>query len=295
MTKLARLPRHQRLRKLYALFTKAEAEIVSARSPGSSEPPGVNEPQRSDGPRGLNPGIGAWTELLLTDGDFSPAAREAIRSAAAAFRAVPGTGAYSPEALRGINDIRHILLAETGRSPADWDFTDFSDVLSDITGRSGALDPRRRRVFAGMTVYLEDIRSPYNVGAMFRTAEFFGAAGLYLSPLCADPDHPRSRRTAMGSAAVLPWERKNLDSLAGPCFALETGGTPLGEFTFPAGGTMLVGNEELGLSPGALEKADKSAGRASIPGYGVKGSLNAATAFGIMMHAWTEFLSRSDG
>ncbi|MDR2471706.1 MAG: TrmH family RNA methyltransferase [Treponema sp.] len=285
--KLARLPRHQRLRKLYALFTRAESELLSARRGGDPFPGAARGPS----PREL-------AELLVADEDFSPAARDALRSAAAAFGApaFPGNGAPSgggagfPELLRGINAVRHILLSETGRSPADWDFTDFSDVLSDQTGSAGTLDPCRRRVFAGMTVYLEDIRSPYNVGSMFRTAEFFGAAGLYLSPLCADPLHPRSLRTAMGSAAVLPWERKTLDTLAGPCFALETGGAPLGDFPFPPAGTMLVGNEELGLSPGALAKADRSAGRVSIPGYGAKGSLNAAAAFGIAVHAWAESL-----
>jgi TrmH family RNA methyltransferase len=147
-----------------------------------------------------------------------------------------------------------------------------------------------------MTVYLEDIRSPFNVGAMFRTAESFGAEKILLSPLCADPRHPRAERSAMGCVDLLPWERRDLfadDAATGdapppaaPLFALETGGTPLDDFPFPRRGLMIVGSEELGVSPAALAAADASLGRVSIPSYGAKGSLNVSVAFGIVMRAW---------
>jgi TrmH family RNA methyltransferase len=127
---------------------------------------------------------------------------------------------------------------------------------------------------------------------MFRTAESFGAEKLFLSPLCADPLHPRSQRTAMGCVDALPWERRDLfaeaASLAStlPLFALETGGTPLGEFIFPQRGILIAGSEELGVSPQALAAADASLGRVTIPCYGAKGSLNVSVAFGIVMQAW---------
>jgi TrmH family RNA methyltransferase len=47
---------------------------------------------------------------------------------------------------------------------------------------------------------------------------------------------------------------------------------------------MLVGCEELGLSPEALRLA--RAGRVSVPMAGAKRSLNVAVAFGIVMQAW---------
>jgi TrmH family RNA methyltransferase len=49
---------------------------------------------------------------------------------------------------------------------------------------------------------------------------------------------------------------------------------------------MVVGSEELGVSPLALAAAEKSLGKLSIPTMGAKGSLNVSVAFGIAMHAW---------
>jgi TrmH family RNA methyltransferase len=154
-----------------------------------------------------------------------------------------------------------------------------------------------------MGVYLEDIRSPFNVGAMFRTAESFGVERLYLSPLCADPEHARARRTAMGCVELLRWERLPREpfadppdpeeglSMEGPFFALETGGIPLDRFPFPRRGIMIAGSEELGVSPQALAAADASLGRVSIPIWGAKGSLNVSVAFGIALQAWAFQLS----
>jgi TrmH family RNA methyltransferase len=234
---------------------------------------------------------GEWAGLeealavLTGDGAFSPEAAAALKTAAGAFN-------RGKALRRPLNTVRHILLAETGRSPADWD----------LVGPEGSLDPQRRRPFPGMIVYLEDIRSPFNVGAMFRTAESFGAERLLLSPLCADPLHPRASRTAMGCVEVLPWERLAFPAapsdtedaaarslsrmLPGPIFALETGGTGIDRFPFPSRGVLIVGSEELGVSPGALAAAEASLGRLSIPTWGAKGSLNVSVAFGIAMAAW---------
>jgi TrmH family RNA methyltransferase len=70
-------------------------------------------------------------------------------------------------------------------------------------------------------------------------------------------------------------------------FALETGGTTLTEFRFPPAGLILIGSEELGLSPEALALAQNSQGRVSIPMSGAKRSLNVAVAFGIVMWHWS--------
>ena len=196
---------------------------------------------------------------------------------------------------RDLNSVYHILLAETGRYQSDWDFIE----------PSGALDPSKRKLFPGMQIYLEDIRSPFNVGAMFRAAEFFGVEKIWLSPLCTDPHHKRAERTAMGCVDVLPWERlPESDSLhtlktsfiedGNPfLFTMETGGVPLEDFHFPKQGIMIVGSEELGVSPAALAAADSSLGRVSIPAYGAKGSLNVSVAFGIVVQAWATTLCKA--
>ncbi|GHU63326.1 hypothetical protein FACS189445_6570 [Spirochaetia bacterium] len=57
---------------------------------------------------------------------------------------------------------------------------------------------------------------------------------------------------------------------------------------------MILGSEELGVSPQALAAADASLGRLSIPTYGAKGSLNVSVAFGIALQAWAAVLAKKD-
>jgi TrmH family RNA methyltransferase len=143
-------------------------------------------------------------------------------------------------------------------------------------------------------VYLEDIRSPFNVGSIFRTAEAFGAERMVLSPRTPRPTHRRASRTARGAERVLPWETAELAGIEGRegIFALELGGTPVEEFAFPLRGIVLLGSEELGLSPEALRLADRGAGRVSITQAGAKRSLNVAVAFGILMQRWFSALEQ---
>jgi TrmH family RNA methyltransferase len=187
--KLAKLPRRQRLRKIAKIFADAERRLVSNGPDAVRSDAAVPQAYTLDYLAGL-------VETLLAEDGF--AAEETLRRSADTIKAAgfPGSTDSSEKTsslIRALNVIRHLLLAETGRFPADWDFID----------HSGRLDPAAHKVFPGMSVYLEDIRSPFNVGAMFRTAESFGAARLYLSQHCADPHHPRAERTAMGCVDIL--------------------------------------------------------------------------------------------
>ena len=110
-----------------------------------------------------------------------------------------------------------------------------------------------------MVVYLEEVRSPFNVGSMFRTAEAFGAQRILLSARTPLPSHPRALETALGAESVLPWERADLgaaESLGG-VFALSSEAPRSAALSFQGAG-VLVGSEELGLSPDALGLADRS-------------------------------------
>ena len=272
--KLAVLPRHQRLRKAEKILSRAELGLLS----GSGGTDGVSFTVEE------RAYLGDVLGILADDPGFSAPERRVFDLARDDLKA--GNGFR-----RGINGAKHILLAATGRYPADWDFL----------VPQGGIDGSKGRFFPGLMAYLEDIRSPFNVGAMFRSAESFGGEKLWLSPLCADPGHPRAKRSAMGCVEVLSWERlpgypwpaapeSSGPLLPGPFFALETGGIPLGEFPFPRRGIMIVGSEELGVSPAALAAADASLGRVSIPTFGAKASLNAAVAFAIAMQKWAERL-----
>jgi len=271
--KLEKLPRHQRLRKLAKIFTIAETRLfkIDTNALPTVKTADIFEEQEIDF-------FASAAKLLAEDGLFSEDAKKAIIGSTEFLKAAADFSACDlSKLLRALNTIKHILFAEIGKDQSDWDFTNID----------GKLDAEKRQVFEGMQVYFEDIRSPFNVGAMFRTAESFGVEKIILSPLCADPRHRRAERTAMGCVDVIPWERQDLFSAETlPIFALETGGVPLAEFPFPRRGIMVIGSEELGVSPQALSAADASLGRVSIPCYGAKGSLNVSVAFGIAVQAW---------
>lgn len=179
-----------------------------------------------------------------------------------------------------INFARHALYKAADLQPSEWDL-----ILPDSAPYEIA--SFRRKFFKNIFVYAEDIRTPFNIGSIFRTAESFGAEKIFLSEHCISPENTKAKRTAMGCTEYLPYSRASLDELPVlPVFALETGGVSINDFIFPKEGIVLIGSEELGLSSAALKKAN--AGIVSIPMYGIKVSLNVSVAFGILMQKWTE-------
>jgi TrmH family RNA methyltransferase len=261
LARLRELSPRTRLRKIARILQGIEVEIAGGRAPEGRYLVGLLE--------------------VLSGQEPSEVGR-AARDLAAEISAKGD----SARILRSLNHLRHRLLQALHAEPAEWDL---------VSAETGLLDRSGARIFP-FTVYLEDIRSPFNVGSLFRTAEAFGAERILLSPRTPLPTHPRARRTALGAAMAIPWEVTGLESLSTrDVFALELGGTPLGEFSLPHRGVVLVGSEELGLSPEALALADRSLGRVSIPLAGAKRSLNVAVAFGILMQAWHARWARAPG
>jgi TrmH family RNA methyltransferase len=259
--KLSTLPRKTRLRKMALLFQTAERALQAGR-----------EPDREY--------LLALCRLLSQDGSC---AAEII---AAAEACEPLCAQQGPDPVllhRSVNALRHALLCDLGAEPAEWDL---------LVPGSEELDAESRLVLP-IRLYLEELRSPFNVGAIFRSAEAFGVSELLLSPTTASPLHPRAMKTARGAVGVLSWrfaELAELREMGQEIFALELGGTPLDRFPFPETGMMLVGSEELGLSPASLQLAATSCGRLSIPMAGAKRSLNVAVAVGIVLQSWAASL-----
>jgi hypothetical protein len=208
------------------------------------------------------------------------------------------------------NTLRHALYRQSGVQPSEWDLiapglrygTNMPQYNASAQNQA-ALDAETqtgvpsttlsapRPFYPGVYVYAEDIRAPFNLGSIFRTAEAFGAEKMLLSEGCVSPEQPRAQRSAMGCTQFLPWNYCSLAALPAnlPVFALETGGIPITSFPFPKQGIVLLGSEELGLSAEALKSV--SAGIVSIPMKGIKASLNVAVAFGILMQYWVAALS----
>ena len=218
-------------------------------------------------------------EIVLKDPQLSAEAAEELRGA---------VDVQPFDELRVCNCARNHLLALIGTFPAEWDLV-ISPHVSPFD-ENGVV--RHREFYPGMCIYAEDIRSPFNIGSIFRTAEGMGAEKVYLSPFCVDPMQPRAVRSGMGCIETMGFERKKLEELPDdiPVFALETGGTPLSDFSFPQKGICIIGSEELGVSPQALDRA--SYGRVTIPMKGLKASLNVGVAFGILMQKWVEAINR---
>ena len=191
--------------------------------------------------------------------------------------------------LRLCNTARNALLEIIGAFPAEWDLV--IAPHANPTDENGVV--KQRSFYPGMCVYAEDIRSPFNIGSIFRTAEGMGAEKVYISPCCVSPEQPRAIRSGMGCIETMGWEQVSLDKLPAdmPVFALETGGTDINEFKFPERGICIIGSEELGVSPEALRKAEY--GCVSIPMKGLKASLNVGVAFGILMQKWVEYINKN--
>lgn len=274
--KLFELEGGQRRRKLALCFGALERDIAGIAEPGTEYNfKSLTRPQYTR----------RITEVLIKDPQLPESARDELKALLAA-----------PEfdERRVCNCARNHLLKVIGTFPAEWDLviaphTTRASVEAGTAGEESIVE--QRDFFPGVMVYAEDIRSPFNLGSIVRTAEAFGAEKLFLSPNCTDLSHPRAIRSSMGCDRILPWERTSLDRLPEdvPVFTLETGGTDISEFVFPKKGIVILGSEELGVSPEALKRA--TYGCVSIPMKGMKASLNVGVAFGILMQAWTSAIT----
>ncbi len=183
----------------------------------------------------------------------------------------------------GYEDIYYNVLAILGDSPSDWD----------KRNEEGEIDWSKRQVL-GHSLFLDHLRSPYNVGAIFRNAEAFCVDRIILAPGTASPDHHRAERTSRGTVNAIGWREGELDSIEAETvvFALETGGTDIRDFQFPESGVCIIGSEETGITKEARERAESSGGIVTIPQFGAKGSINVASAAAILLYKWMEACKR---
>jgi tRNA G18 (ribose-2'-O)-methylase SpoU len=140
-------------------------------------------------------------------------------------------------------------------------------------------------------VVLNNIRSLYNVGSIFRTADGAGAEKLWICGITGHPPDTQISKTALGAEMEVPWEyRRDAREVLRE---LKIGGyqivfleqlaesTPYQDFC-PSGPVCLVlGNEISGVSEELVALCDTTL---EIEMAGAKNSLNVAVAFGVVAY-----------
>ncbi len=139
---------------------------------------------------------------------------------------------------------------------------------------------------------LDNIRSAWNVGSMFRTADAVALGGLCLCGMSATPPRPDLEKTSLGATLSVPWSYQKDSCRAVQDFqakglaviALEQtpDATPWEDFRCPFPHVFVVGHEVQGVRPEILTLADEVV---EIPMAGSKHSLNVAVSFGVLAFA----------
>ncbi|MCD7947360.1 MAG: RNA methyltransferase [Oscillospiraceae bacterium] len=140
----------------------------------------------------------------------------------------------------------------------------------------------------GRYLVLDGVQDPGNVGTIWRTADAFGADGIFLLPGCADPYAPKTVRATMGACFRLPvWDHEPERLKAGlrragiPLYAaaLRQDSEDIRRFSAsPA--AVVIGSEGSGVSPAVLACCD---GLLHIPMQPQCESLNAAIAAAVVL------------
>lgn len=142
-----------------------------------------------------------------------------------------------------------------------------------------------------VVLVLDHVRSAYNTGAFFRTADAAGVERLYLCGITAAPANAAVRKTALGAEETVPWEYnadaliplRSLHARGFEIAAIETSDRAVDLFDwrprFPL--CVVFGNEVDGLTPSVLEACDT---HVRLPMLGRKHSLNVATAGGVVVY-----------
>ena len=141
-------------------------------------------------------------------------------------------------------------------------------------------------------VVLENIRSAYNVGSVFRTADAFLLEAIYICGYTCVPPHKEIKKTALGAEETITWKHFDnagmaileLQEAGYSVFAVEQaqGSTKLNDVNYKAGDKVAVifGNEVSGVEQNTILQCK---GCIEIPQLGMKHSLNISVAAGIVL------------
>ena len=161
-----------------------------------------------------------------------------------------------------------------------------------------------------LVVVLDDVRSLYNVGSVFRTCDAFRVEAVYLCGITATPPHVEIHKTALGAEESVIWRYfktagEAVDELRRQgyyIYAVEQaeGSTKLQNVLLPAGKgrgegrsvAIVLGNEVKGVHQSVVDQCDECL---EIPQFGTKHSMNVAVTAGIVIWELTRQMLREYG
>lgn len=141
-----------------------------------------------------------------------------------------------------------------------------------------------------LVLILDNIRSAFNVGSIFRTADATGCAQIYICGMTPTPDNSKLFKTALGATETVEWKyfSKTTDAVVhAKSLGFEIVGIELTDSAihfqksiYNNQTALVLGHERLGVNQLVLDMCDKVV---MIPMNGSKESLNVATTAGIVM------------
>jgi 23S rRNA (guanosine2251-2'-O)-methyltransferase len=164
-----------------------------------------------------------------------------------------------------------------------------SDESSPGRDRTPEEGPRLARAIP-LVALLDDVRSAFNVGSIFRTSEAARLEHLHLGGITPYPPNEKLDRTALGTVHRVSWSH-HLDTRALVKQLRASGRTVWGVELVPSAHSLhsmrapsplalVFGHETAGVDPRVLAECDTVV---AIPMLGRKNSLNVATAFGVVV------------
>lgn len=150
-----------------------------------------------------------------------------------------------------------------------------------------------------LIVILDDVRSMYNIGSVFRTADSFRVEAVYLCGICQTPPSTEIHKTALGAEESVSWRYfktaleavEELKNIGYTVFSVEQveHSTKLQTFVPQRNQkyAVVLGNEVKGVHQEVVDASDSCL---EIPQLGTKHSMNVSVTAGIIIYKFAEEL-----
>lgn len=194
---------------------------------------------------------------------------------------------FDQSVIQSLQDLEYLLMKweqDLGKNLVDSDF---------LVSTQDSFLPKGRP--SSMVLVLDNVRSSFNVGSLFRSAEAFYLQAIHLCGYTPTPDQAKTANSSLGSQEWIEWKKHDnvidcIEDLKKQNYfvvAMETSALsqPLSSLK-PSAMTsvaLVLGNERYGLSDQVLKCCDQIV---HIPLSGRKNSLNVAICGAIGIYHW---------